>query len=126
MQSTNQGEFVTFHDAQIIDLSYSNLMRAIVSKMNLRFGDGSPFLDPKDFEQIGDLTFKQLASLRHRGAFSTVSLTFAKCCQQTQTLSLSTSEKNAMLRKWYQVCLYEQHSMARLADISLGKLGLYL
>ncbi|KAI5295035.1 hypothetical protein KEM52_002538, partial [Ascosphaera acerosa] len=35
-----------------------------------------------DLSAIGELTFAQLAELRHRGAFSTVSQTFAACCQR--------------------------------------------
>jgi hypothetical protein len=55
---------------------------------------------PDIFAQVGDLTFDQLSSLRHRGAFSTVSLTFARCCQLTQILS---SVPQGLLGKWYQV-----------------------
>ena len=36
--------------------------------------------DYEGYHQIGHLAFTQLAELRHRGAFSTVSHTFAACC----------------------------------------------
>ncbi|GAD96200.1 HEAT repeat protein [Paecilomyces variotii No. 5] len=35
-----------------------------------------------DYEKIGIASFIQLAELRHRGAFSTVSQTFSTCCQR--------------------------------------------
>jgi hypothetical protein len=37
-----------------------------------------------DFKAIGQLCFTQLAELRHRGAFSTVSQTFVTCCHQCE------------------------------------------
>ncbi|CAL3968679.1 unnamed protein product [Diplocarpon coronariae] len=43
--------------------------------------DMQPLLSVEVFHQIGQLSFEQLSSLRHRGAFSTVTLTFATCCQ---------------------------------------------
>ena len=75
----------------------------IVSKAKLKLADGSPVLPFKAFQEAGDLTFHQLANLRHRGAFSTVSLTFAKCCQSTQDLSLERFSGATLLQKWYQV-----------------------
>ncbi|KND95019.1 hypothetical protein TOPH_00464 [Tolypocladium ophioglossoides CBS 100239] len=64
----------------------SNLMRTIVLAIRNQSRDGfiSP---PRDlFERIGNLTFNQLSNLRHRGAFTTVAMTFATCCQQTKHL----------------------------------------
>ncbi|KAI5286995.1 hypothetical protein KEM54_006317 [Ascosphaera aggregata] len=52
-----------------------------------------------DFATIGNLTFTQLAELRHRGAFSTVSQTFATCCQRCG--SASNSDIEALLEDWY-------------------------
>lgn len=40
----------------------------------------SPYHTCINFEKIGRLSLKQLGEIRHRGAFSTVSLTFAACC----------------------------------------------
>lgn len=66
---------------------------------------------PGIFSSIGDLTFLQLSTLRHRGAFSTVSLTFTKCCAltelepQTDPQILSHSGSFSRLDSWYQVNL---------------------
>ena len=52
---------------------------------------------------IGSLAFTQLAELRHRGAFSTVSSLFAACC------ILCVRTRDARIRRypntWYQVML---------------------
>lgn len=55
----------------------------------------------KVFKLIGTLTFEQLSNLRHRGAFTTVSQTFATCCQQTKYLKPPDAE--GLLDSWYQV-----------------------
>lgn len=53
-----------------------------------------------DFEKLGNSSFTQLAELRHRGAFSTVSQTFATCCQRcSNSKDLSIRELPQM---WYQ------------------------
>jgi hypothetical protein len=81
-------------------------MKIVVSGLRTR-GLSPALLPPLDvFNDIGELTFNQLASLRHRGAFTTVSSTFTTCCQITQTLrtvysDLPGSENH--LRRWYQV-----------------------
>lgn len=60
----------------------------------------------EDYLQIGNLTFNQLAELRHRGAFSTVSRTFAACCTAS---ARSIASKNLGLPwKFYQVCSHIQ------------------
>lgn len=69
---------------------------------------GVPFPPLDVFRETGYLTFEQLASLRHRGAFSTVSYTFMNCCQLTQNLRNIYSELDKsenLLREWYQVRL---------------------
>ncbi|RAK77623.1 THADA/TRM732 family protein [Aspergillus fijiensis CBS 313.89] len=43
---------------------------------------GDHGLTEQHFDKLGTLSFIQLAELRHRGAFSTVSQTFATCCQR--------------------------------------------
>lgn len=77
---------------------HSNLMRTVVTKAKDRRHDGSPVMDPEIFKKVGNLTFEQLSSLRHRGAFSTVSLTFARCCQLSQCHNSSD-----LLEIWYKV-----------------------
>lgn len=53
-----------------------------------------------DFEKVGQTSFTQLAELRHRGAFSTVSNTFATCCQRcSQSKDVQIQE---LPRAWYQ------------------------
>ncbi|KAE8415009.1 putative death-receptor fusion protein-domain-containing protein [Aspergillus pseudocaelatus] len=53
-----------------------------------------------DFETIGVASFTQLAELRHRGAFSTVSQTFATCCLRCG--QSSDPEIASLPHKWYQ------------------------
>jgi hypothetical protein len=53
---------------------------------------------------MGNLTFEQLSTLRHRGAFTTVSSTFATCCQQTKHLGpADTANGESLLDAWYKV-----------------------
>lgn len=81
-------------------------MRIIVNGLRTR-GASPALLPPLDvFNDIGALTFDELANLRHRGAFTTVSSTFTACCQTTQVLrsvfpELPESENH--LRRWYEV-----------------------
>lgn len=77
---------------------HSNLMRTVVTKAKDRRHDGSSVMGPELFKKVGNLTFEQLSSLRHRGAFSTVSLTFARCCQLSQCHASSE-----LLEIWYKV-----------------------
>ena len=58
-------------------------------------------LQDLDFKAIGDLAFTQLAELRHRGAFSTVSQTFTACCIRCAGSNMPTVE--ALPKIWYQV-----------------------
>lgn len=70
----------------------------------------------EQFEQIGSLTYQQLKNLRHRGAFSTVTLTFARCCQLTQAYTAEESGGTHLLKNWYQGtigCVNEQVSTTR-------------
>ncbi|KAK2626029.1 hypothetical protein QTJ16_004291 [Diplocarpon rosae] len=84
----------------------SNLMRVLVNKIKLRLpsSDMQPLLSAELFHQIGELSFEQLSTLRHRGAFSTVTLTFATCCQLAVHPSLPPST-SMLLLEWYQGAL---------------------
>ncbi|OOF99394.1 hypothetical protein ASPCADRAFT_393269 [Aspergillus carbonarius ITEM 5010] len=62
--------------------------------------EGESGLSVDHFEKIGTLSFIQLAELRHRGAFSTVSQTFATCCQRCGQSSIE--EISALPGRWYQ------------------------
>jgi hypothetical protein len=75
----------------------------MVNKLKLKFADNSPMVPFDVFHAAGALSFEQLSSLRHRGAFSTVSLTFARCCQLTQEHSITGSPGASLLKEWYQV-----------------------
>lgn len=82
----------------------SNLLRTVVNKLNQKSPETFALTASKHFVEIGDLTFLQLSTLRHRGAFSTVSLTFAVCCQQTQRIvSSPESTDTDMLHRWWKV-----------------------
>ncbi|KAI2001509.1 hypothetical protein LOZ52_005852 [Ophidiomyces ophidiicola] len=50
--------------------------------------------------RVGSLSFDQLAELRHRGAFSTVSHTFMSCCQRC--VESNVDSVNALPTIWYQ------------------------
>lgn len=65
-------------------------------------------------QRIGDLSFIQLAELRHRGAFSTVAQTFATCCvavakDNSQKVNGAVAPRTGsspsayLLEKWYRV-----------------------
>jgi len=85
----------------------SNLMRNIAGKIGCTWHDGSSVLVADVFIGIGDLTFEQLSTLRHRGAFSTVTLTFARCCQLIKkfpsAICPADSTDPRLLQKWFQV-----------------------
>jgi hypothetical protein len=77
-------------------------MRAVI--LTIRKGSREGMLIPSKeaFARIGNLTFTQLVTLRHRGAFSTVSATFAACCQHAKYLHWGEGEK-PLLDIWYEV-----------------------
>lgn len=81
----------------------SNLMRAIA--LTLRHGSSPDTISPSAniFRRLSNLTFDQLSTLRHRGAFTTVSQTFATCCQQTKYLNADLKDGDELLNTWYQV-----------------------
>ena len=97
-------------------------MRNLVSKIKSTWRDEVPVLPLKVFSGISGLTFEQLSTLRHRGAFSTVSLTFARCCQLTQhRISNDISHQN-FPEQWYQVCYRSYSAAPRYTDNSKGAL----
>ncbi|OBT87037.1 hypothetical protein VE02_03681 [Pseudogymnoascus sp. 03VT05] len=95
----------------------SELIQAILRKVNIKTSDKEPFLTSKVLQHVGNLTFVQLASLRHRGAFSTVTTTFSLCCKVTQSKSYNgIGGGPALLRLWHNrafQCIDEQHSTTR-------------
>ncbi|KAI1502258.1 putative death-receptor fusion protein-domain-containing protein [Biscogniauxia marginata] len=94
----------------------SNLLRAIGNNAQHRYGVG--FLRPsrQNFETIGRLTFNELSNLRHRGAFTTVSQTFASCCQLVKHFPTQSNDEADLLCEWYEgalECIYTQASTTR-------------
>ena len=89
----------------------SSLLHIIVT--NKGYGpvsSGDEALKYDDYYKIGDLSFTQLAELRHRGAFSTVSHTFASCCMACA----DSSDPGVvdLVKAYYCVCF-------QLADLRL-------
>ncbi|KAL1839076.1 hypothetical protein VTJ49DRAFT_1877 [Mycothermus thermophilus] len=83
----------------------SNLLRLLVATLRQKKASGVPYPPLDVFRETGYLAFEQLATLRHRGAFSTVSYTFTTCCQLTQQLAdvyADTEDAEELLREWYQ------------------------
>lgn len=66
----------------------------------------------EDLQRIGQLSFTELASLRHRGAFSAVAQTFAACCARCA----QSRDKNirGLVEVWYTVSLLSpgSHNLA--------------
>ncbi|KUI65581.1 tRNA (cytidine(32)-2'-O)-methyltransferase non-catalytic subunit TRM732 [Cytospora mali] len=96
----------------------SNLMRTIVGNLKFsRTAAGYLLPTPEVFSRAGNLAFSQLSKLRHRGAFSSVSLNFTCCCQHAQDPRVASSEnENSLLEAWYKgalSCIHEQRSTTR-------------
>lgn len=86
-------------------------MRTLIVPIKQRSREGKIFPSREVYERIGNLTFTQLASLRHRGAFATVALTFSTCCQLVKHLDQGDAgaEGPDLLETWYNV---SQHSVS--------------
>ena len=80
----------------------SNLLRIIAIKAPIGYSDRD-YLTPEIFERLGYLCFTQLLELRHRGAFSTVSQTFAAFCRRCVTSKIAKLQ--ALPEVWYQETL---------------------
>jgi hypothetical protein len=96
------------------DFIYSSLASTLVMPTGCHSSRSARDGQHDDVKRIGDLAFTQLAELRHRGAFSTVSQTFAACCLAAMQIcpasprESDTQHENSvptdLLQKWYQVC----------------------
>lgn len=95
----------------------SNLMRTVVGNLRLGNGPGCLFPSLEAFRAVGNLAFTQLSTLRHRGAFSSVSLTFTCCCQNSQHPAVaSPTGERTLLEGWYEgtlSCINTQRSTTR-------------
>jgi hypothetical protein len=97
----------------------SNLLQTILHTTKLRWEESLSLPPTEIFATIGNLTFLQLSTLRHRGAFSTVSLTFTKCCVLTQSAPQTSTTALNLLDVWYQV----RERLVRLIYVFLTALG---
>ncbi|KAI1169980.1 putative death-receptor fusion protein-domain-containing protein [Nemania sp. FL0916] len=94
----------------------SNLMRTIAQTVHFDRNQGNIAPSPRNFEDIGNLSFEQLSTLRHRGAFSTVSQTFTACCQLVQSTRAHKIDDVDLLKEWYEGalnCIHTQGSTTR-------------
>lgn len=95
----NQGVY----EFEAVSITIANCISFLLhaTMANTTYGpNGKDGLQRPDFEIVGQTSFTQLAELRHRGAFSTVSQTFATCC-----LRCSKSDDPSIQdlpRRWYQ------------------------
>lgn len=81
------------------DIIHSLLLRSVAKSCPLDSLDQT-LLSSQQLRQLGDLTFTQLAELRHRGAFSTVAQTFVICCMRSNS---GTDTVSQTLEDWYKV-----------------------
>ncbi|KAF3354653.1 GTP-binding protein rhoA [Verticillium dahliae VDG1] len=98
----------------------SNLMRAMIVSLKSKAREGDLRPSVATFSAFGQLTFDQLTNLRHRGAFSTVSLTFATCCQLVQYSGGKPDwvpEGETLLDVWYKCILTHASTTRRSAGI---------
>ncbi|KAH6896991.1 putative death-receptor fusion protein-domain-containing protein [Thelonectria olida] len=81
----------------------SNLLRALVLSIRQRSRPGRIHPPRELYERIGNLSFTQLSTLRHRGAFTTVALTFSTCCQLVKHLQQGDDgpQGPTLLEQWY-------------------------
>ncbi|CAD0106145.1 unnamed protein product [Aureobasidium uvarum] len=93
----------------------SLLLRAIVKDCPFT-SLNHELLSPQQLRQLGDLTFTQLAELRHRGAFSTVAQTFVVCCMRSNSSAITVSQD---LEDWYQTAINTRRS-AGIPSLMIG------
>jgi hypothetical protein len=84
---------------QYLLIIVSVLLRVMITKAPIGNNDRA-LLSPDLFEKLGRLCFTQLLELRHRGAFSTVSQTFAAFCRRC--VSSNIPALRALPEIWYQ------------------------
>lgn len=98
--SESRGLCGTWLYVNFSDFCYSLLLYATLA--NSTYGpQGGSGLRKDDYESIGSSSFTQLAELRHRGAFSNVSQTFATCCLRCSQSNDPTI--SSLPQEWYQV-----------------------
>ncbi|KAJ4268477.1 hypothetical protein NW762_002540 [Fusarium torreyae] len=101
----------------------SNLMRIVILSTKQRSRQGRISPSREAYERVGNLTFTQLASLRHRGAFTTVALTFSTCCQLVKHLGQGedgAENGTTLLEQWYAGTLEAIHAQVSTTRRSAG------
>lgn len=104
----SRSENIPFHRFMLTLVS-SSLMNFIVTNICYSSSVSYGGFRYEDFQKLGNLAFTQLAELRHRGAFSSVSQTFAACCRkcaQANKLSdpqINPSPISRLPVHWYKV-----------------------
>lgn len=95
----------------------SNLMRTIVGNLGRSRMAGALLPTSEVFRKVGNLAFTQLSTIRHRGAFSSVSLNFTCCCQHARNPHVaSLGTEPSLIDSWYKgalSCIYAQRSTTR-------------
>lgn len=81
----------------------SKVMKAIVLGAKSYVGTENIYPSKDVFSAIGNLSFEQASTLRHRGALTAVSQTFTTSCQMSRCYSSDSSE--SLLSAWYKVGL---------------------
>ncbi|KAH7065827.1 HEAT repeat protein-like protein [Paraphoma chrysanthemicola] len=87
----------------------STLLRVMITKAPIGEDERS-LISPTLYEKLGRLCFTQLLELRHRGAFSTVSQTFAAFCRRCATSNIPSVR--ALPEAWYQETLRSMQDKA--------------
>lgn len=99
---------IPFHHFVLTFVS-SSLMNFMVTNIGYSSLASDSGFRYEDFQKLGNLAFTQLAELRHRGAFSSVSQTFAACCRkcaqanQSSHPQIKQSPISRLPAHWYKV-----------------------
>ncbi|KAK2595751.1 hypothetical protein QQS21_006577 [Conoideocrella luteorostrata] len=99
--------------------------RAWTAVRDILCDDSPEGLLPQELEDVGGLDTKDLLSYsfraihESRGAFTTVSSTFATCCQQTKHLRVEEAEK-PLLEIWYEGTVNAIHTQGSTTRRSAG------
>lgn len=97
----------------------SNLMRVMILAIRNNSRQGAVIPSKEVYLGIGRLTFEQLSSLRHRGAFTNVSATFTACCQQSKYLEQAEGDEDILLT-WYNGAMDAINSQVSTTRRSAG------
>ena len=100
----------------------SSLMNFMVTNNGYSSSASDSGFRYEDFQKLGNLAFTQLAELRHRGAFSSVSQTFAACCRkcaqanQSSDPQIKHSRISRLPAHWYKVRHHNREIRLTSAD----------